>query len=218
MPNHGYVSTGIYTVSVVIEDNNTCSKTLTFPNAVTVYSLPDAQFIFGPQPTSILDPVIQFTSYSTGVAPLVNNWDFGDNIGTAFNENNTAYTYLNAGSYDVQLTSINSYGCVDSIISTVVIDNDFTLYVPDGFSPNEDGLNDEFFAKSIGISEKDFKMFIYDRWGNLIYYSDDITKGWSGKVQGKDNISQEDTFAWKIYCRSESGQKIEKSGHVTIVR
>lgn len=101
-----------------------------------------------------------------------------------------------------------------------------TLFVPNAFTPNDDQLNELFLAKGTGIAS--FDMNIFDRWGNLVFATDNIDEGWDGKIQGghyilkKDGkeISQEDVYIWKIdyslQCAPQNRRK--KTGHVSIVK
>lgn len=70
------------------------------------------------------------------------------------------------------------------------------LYVPNAFTPNGDGKNDFFMSKGDGILQ--FEMSIFDRWGNKIFYSNDLNKGWDGKVSGNSEVAQKDTYVYVI--------------------
>ncbi len=89
------------------------------------------------------------------------------------------------------------------------------VYVPNAISPNGDGLNDIFYFKSISVEE--FELNIFNRWGELLFTSKDINKGWNGLYQG--NIVQEDTYVWKVkYRRRLTTNWVEEYGIVTVVR
>ena len=125
--------------------------------------------------------------------------------------------YGDTGSYAVQLLVVSKFGCKDSTIKIIRIDEDIVLYVPNAFSPNGDGVNDVFHAVGSGI--KDFKMYIYDRWGTQVFFSDNIYKGWDGRYQSKgETIAQEDVYVWKIDCKSTRGEKKQLAGHVSLVK
>ena len=91
------------------------------------------------------------------------------------------------------------------------------LYVPNAFTPNFDGTNDIFYAKGEGI--KDFKMYIFDRWGEMVFRSDDIYKGWDGHFQGKGGpILEEDVYVWKIECKTTKGEPKLLKGTVSLIK
>jgi gliding motility-associated-like protein len=216
VPNHCYDS-GNYTVGVTIKDNNNCVNTLSFPNAVMVADLPEAAFTFGPQPTTILDPTITFENTSTGTRPMSFQWNFGTEPGVYVTTENPGYIYQAIGEYTVELVATNAFGCTDTTYRTVVIGDDITIYIPNAFTPNGDGVNDSFIAQGVGINEKDFTMQIFDRWGEKIFQSHGLDEGWSGKVHGNP-VSQEDVFIWKIIYKSEAGDKLVKEGQVTLLK
>ena len=101
-----------------------------------------------------------------------------------------------------------------------------SLYVPNAFTPNDDNLNELFLAKGTGIISFDMKVF--DRWGNLIFTSDDINKGWDGKIQGGHYVfkndgtktSQEDVYVWivKYITKCYKIKENRMMGHVSLVR
>lgn len=130
-----------------------------------------------------------------------------------------------AGSYSV----VAIFGsCTSS--DTAKISGDGTggeLFVPNTFTPNNDGINDIFLAKVTGIES--FNMNIFDRWGNLIFTSDDLDIGWDGKVEGKHyilqgndgkEVSQQEVYIWRIYYTTECFPKLvrESLGTITIIK
>jgi gliding motility-associated-like protein len=113
---------------------------------------------------------------------------------------------------------VNSNGCTDTVVHPVYIPEDWAIYVPTAFSPNGDGVNDNFRADGIGVDQKHFKMWIFDRWGNQIFYTEDWDSYWDGKVAGHPTLVQQDVYVWKIMARSFKGEKYSNTGHVTVVR
>lgn len=65
------------------------------------------------------------------------------------------------------------------------IRDDYNIFIPNSFTPNDDGINDVFQIKGSGLSEEGFLINIYDRWGKIIYTSKDINSSWDGKVNEK---------------------------------
>jgi large repetitive protein len=121
------------------------------------------------------------------------------------------------GSYSVMLTVTNQYGCSDSISYMVVIDGIYTLYAPNAFSPNGDGINDIFYVSGDGFDAENFELSIYNRWGELIFSSETISTGWDGMHNGQ-KVSG-DVYVWKIVSKDRfTKQQYEKFGHVTVVK
>ena len=121
-----------------------------------------------------------------GMGPLTYNW------------NNTAGTG-NGVTVNPSLTTTYTISVVDSCGTSIVrdsvtidVDCEYMLYFPNAFTPNDDGINDVFFAKGKGI--KTFKMYIYNRWGDLIFYSEDITEGWNGISNQGEKVSEQEVY------------------------
>ncbi|MCO5259215.1 MAG: gliding motility-associated C-terminal domain-containing protein [Crocinitomicaceae bacterium] len=88
------------------------------------------------------------------------------------------------------------------------------IYVPNTFTPNGDGFNNFFMAKGGNIS--DFEMYLFDRWGQLIFTSDDINIGWDGSYKGK--MCQDGTYTWKIAYKDRQSNEYKIVGHVNLIR
>ena len=99
---------------------------------------------------------------------------------------------------------------VVSISNTVSVQDPFTLYIPTIFSPDGDGVNDEFNIKGDGFDELTFE--IYNRWGQIVFQSEDMETGWDGRFQNKD--SPIGTYVYRILIRNLA----VRSGTVTLVR
>jgi gliding motility-associated-like protein len=109
-------------------------------------------------------------------------------------------------------TSLN--GCKDSVEYPIKVNDYMTIYIPSGFSPNGDGLNDNFRAEGTFI--RDFEMFIYDRWGKLVTKLDNIDKSWNGTYGGGD--AQQDTYVYKGTVTDIFGKHVSIQGQINLVR
>jgi gliding motility-associated-like protein len=108
----------------------------------------------------------------------------------------------------------NETGCsaVDSM--TVFVDNLIDIYLPSAFSPNGDGFNDVLFLRGHGIVE--FNLRIYDRWGALIFETDDLERGWDGTLY--DKKCEQGTYVYILnYTLRKQAPKTEK-GNILLVR
>jgi len=191
---------------------------LVINNMITVYSFPVAAFTFGPQPTTIADPMITFTDKSTdayGIGSWL--WNFNDPTNDVpSNLQNPTHSYGDTGTFCATLTVTNVHGCKDSVTECLVIGPQFTLYIPDAFSPNGDGHNETFTAKGTFIIS--FKMYIFDRWGMMLYETDDMNKGWNGTVNGGTRVCQEDTYVYMIQAVDMNQGKHNYIGKVTLLK
>ncbi len=109
-----------------------------------------------------------------------------------------------------------TYGCVDSAFQTIIIEPDFVFNIPNAFTPDGDEINDSFCGKGIFINE--FEMTIFDRWGNLIYKTKDITKPWDGKTNQGAVLSQADVYVYVINLTDFKNKKHSYKGIVTLAR
>jgi gliding motility-associated-like protein len=217
LPNHCYINPGPYNVTLDVVDINGCVNTTTSMAYITVFPDPVAAFtILTPMPTTMEEANVGFDNLSTGGDTC--HWDFGDgNLMTDITCGDVVNMYDDTGGYYVTLIVVNQYGCADTTENAVVIVPEATIYVPNTFTPNGDGKNDIFYA--YGEYVEDFHMYIFDRWGNLIFESTDITKGWDGRVQGHPTVCQIDTYIWRItYTELYTGFYHRMIGHVNLIR
>lgn len=111
------------------------------------------------------------------------------------------------------LHAIDENGCTG--VDSTFVDLYFPIYVPNTFTPDNDGRNDVFLA--YGDNIRGFHMEIYDRWGQLVFESDDINKPWTGAYLEGEHYVQIDTFIWMVWYEAIEGRK-KLVGHVNVLR
>lgn len=216
-PYHCYTIPGVYTVTLTVTTGDGCTQTIVMNNYINVFAMPVAAFTAGPQPTTILNPLIQFLDGSTNTAQWA--WTFGDGpIPSVSTDTNPTFTYDAPLCYNVVLTVTSPDGCVDVDSQQVCIDPDVIIYVPNAFTPNDDGVNDVFIPIMQGIDPDNYDFWVFDRWGNMIFYTDDINEGWNGIVLGGSELCQIDTYVWKIKCKDILDKRHDLIGHVSLIR
>jgi gliding motility-associated-like protein len=216
-PVHCFNSAGVYSVTLSDTSNAGCTSSLTTNNMITVSAMPEAEFTYGPQPASINYPQILFSDQSVNASGW--SWNFGDSLDLLNNISSFPspdHTYSDVGEYCVKLKVENTPACVDSVTHCLVIEPDFTLYIPNAFTPNGSGLNDAFFVKGENIDK--FEMAIYDRWGNLVFRTEDINEPWKGTMRGSNEIAPVDVYVYMINVKDKVGERHQYIGHVTIVK
>lgn len=210
-PTRVFADDGSYLINYSVTDINGCSNSIN--SNVTVFPVPNAIFTASPQPTTIIDPEITFTNI-TNANIVSQTWFFNDSLGTNSILPTPSYIYPAAGEYFVTLVVETDKGCLDTVTQPIVIDDYYVVYVPNAFSPDNDGYNDNFTAYGTGITE--FKMGIYDRWGGKIIETDDLYKGWDGKKSGEK--VEKGVYIYRMEIVNFLGEKKLLSGHVTVVR
>lgn len=217
-PSHIYPLPGAYTVSLTVESPNGCVGSLSQTNYINVYSYPTANFSYNPQVGTILNSEIFFVNESFGNANNV--WSFGLNgdLGTSTEVSPShVFPINNPGTYPVTLYVETEHGCADSITQLIIIDGIFTLYVPNAFTPDGDGLNDIFMPMGDGVDVENYQLLIYDRWGELIWQTKDFGAGWDGTYKGYN--APDAVYVWKIVTRDRfTDERKQFAGHVTLVR
>jgi gliding motility-associated-like protein len=216
-PAHCYTNTTFntqqYSITLTVTSGFGCVSTQTIANMLSVYPNPVANFTLGPQPATILEPEITFVNTSLGGD--LYQWDLGD--GSTSTVINPVHSYNNEGTYMVTLITTTIHGCADTVQHEVVIDPELLIYVPNAFTPDGDGLNDIFIPSVEGVDEEDYDFMVFNRWGELIFQTDMVSKGWDGTHRGVK--SKTDVYVWKIKAKEKSsGFAKEYIGHVNLLR
>jgi gliding motility-associated-like protein len=218
---HTYTTSGTYTVVLTVTTALGCTSSVTEPNYITVFPSPVAGFTSNPQPAYSTAPLVSFVDQSSGGNEW--DWDFiytNPQLGLYTDTlQNPTFSYPDSGIYIVQQVVTNSFGCTDTAYNNVEIIPEYVFFAPNAFTPNNhDGINDVFMPKGVGIDPNNFEMYIFDRWGNLIYKTTDVTKGWDGTANGGKNVAQIDVYVWKVKTQDFRGEGHSYVGHVTIVK
>jgi gliding motility-associated-like protein len=212
-----YDKAGVYDVKLKATSDKKCVSSITNVKMIETYKNPVAQFIADPNPASVFDPVIHFFDQST---KSVNkwNWDFGDGQVLFPGKHNPSHRYVTeeGETYVVKLVVADTNGCVDSTEQTVEIKSFYAFYMPNAFTPDANSVNDKFRGHGVGIAE--YNVWIFDRWGNLVFEADDISKGWDGTVKGGNEIALQDVYVWKVKIKDIFGKKHNYTGTVTLVK
>ena len=211
-PTHIYVSEGKFFVSLMITSSYGCRMSDTLKYPIVIYPKPKAEFIVDPQETTMYEPTIRFTDESIGATLW--NWDFGDK--TISMDQNVMHTYPDTGTFVITQIAMNQYGCKDTAVHEVRINGEPTIFIPNAFSPDGNGVNDVFIPKMFGVRE--FNMTIYNRWGDLIFTSNDSETGWNGKVDGVGETVKDDTYIYKIYIRDLKGNPRIFKGKLMVIK
>lgn len=212
-PTHVYGQAGTYDVTLIVTSAAGCSDTSIINSAVFIPNFSAANFTVNDTVVSELTPSVVFTDLSSGGTNCVFYFGDGDSVNTC-NFGNLPHTYPATGTYTAMMVVTNAQGCADTFYLTVIVEQETMIYLPNAFTPNSNGLNESFLA--YGTNVDDFNMMIFDRWGNLLFESDDISKGWDGTSHSQ--FCQQDVYAWRITYADKRGKKYQRVGHVTLIR
>jgi len=208
-PTHVYQNPGTYTITLHAVDNNTCNIQDDTARSIVISGSPTAGFSFTPTKPEENTPV-RFVNESIGAISY--HWDFGD--GATSSETNPVHQYNKTGTYNACLVATNQFGCTDTICQEVAAIVVPLFDVPSAFSPNKDGMNDVLLVRGFGIAKLNLKIF--NRWGQLVFESNDPSVGWDGRFKG--NLQPMDAYAYSIYIEFSDGTKANKTGSITLLR
>ena len=206
----------ITTSSYTVTGTNAQGCIATAVGKVTVFPKPGVDFSATPNPAIISNPTISFTNQSSHDVNYW-NWNFGDGDSLLPNQPNPVHTYPTVETtYTVTLIVHNAGMCYNNISHEVVIGPEYSFFIPNAFSPDGDGINDVFLGKGQGIIQ--FELMVFDRWGNFIFYADNINKGWDGRANAGADIVQQDVYIWKVSLTDIFNKKHSFIGTVTLVK
>jgi gliding motility-associated-like protein len=110
----------------------------------------------------------------------------------------------------------NEFGCKDTASQIIKVKPSWIVYIPNTFTPNGDGLNDGFTAKGYNINK--FNIQIYDRWGHLLFESNDMENQWDGHTKNSDEPIKQDVYVWKVQVVDIFNKNHDLTGHVTLLK
>lgn len=215
-PRYCYGIEGKYTVTLIATNIYGCSDEKTKIDYITILDKPYAAYA-ADQNESSFDPSLILDDLSLGdIIEWV--WDMGDStvyihtVSTDFQ-----HLYDVPGVYTTSLVATGSNGCTDTLIKTVKVSPNTRAWIPNAFTPNDNYKNELFYPKLYLGESQDYKMYIFDRWGKQVFYTE-VSEPWNGMIQGQDVPAKQDVYAYKIVLLNEFGEEVVYSGYVTLLR
>jgi gliding motility-associated-like protein len=212
-----YEDPGSYDVTLIIDPGNGCgADTATVVGLVNVFAQPEASFRILPESISTSNSVVYFDNTSTGATSYI--WDIGG-LGSS-NEENPQFLFPPSlgDEYTVCLVAIASAACTDTACEVVTIDDGFALNVPNAFTPDGNGINDTFKPVMVGVDERFYQFDVFDRRGHELFSTTNLQDAWDGRFPNGDEVPN-GVYVWKVVAKDGySGLRIERIGHVSLVR
>lgn len=229
LPTHIFNNSGSYDINFVVYSEDNCKDIVLVENMINVFPNPNAAFDPYPDTVGAFRPTIKFFDQSTAANIQFWEWNFGDiysgeNMST---EQNPEHYYSGPGLYTIWLKVISDHQCIDSTSNVIRILDEHTFYAPTAFAPSAGGINKEWYPVGIGVDPDNYHLYIYDRWGELIFestvYYDDLSKTgeagkWNGKVRNKGKIVEMGVYAWYVQLKDVLGTDHEYAGTVTVIK
>ena len=196
-----------YDIKLLITTNKGCIDSSI--KLINIDLNPIADYSFYTSNPIDFDSLVYFTNLSENTISF--KWSFGD---SSFSDlANPVHIYQNSGVFDVQLTVSDSNLCIDSVIKQIAIKLNFNFYIPNSFTPNGNLINDSFGpVGDIFRNCKRYKFSIYNRWGERIFFSNNVSEKWDG-----DN-AQSGLYLWHLEIEDSVGEVIKRNGEVNLYR
>jgi len=213
-----FTEVGTYTLQMTITSVYGCVYTDSVPGIIEVKPTPTADFFFSTNPATIFETAVFMQDKSSFD---VVSWDWyspGSNPMTSTSENPSfMFPEGVVGEYPITLAVMTERGCVDTITYIFHVVPDVLFYAPNTFTPDGDEFNQLWHPQITGIDIYKYDMFIFNRWGELIWESHDPSVGWDGTYKGK--LVQEGTYAWRARVSNlyDDG-KLEFNGSINVIR
>jgi gliding motility-associated-like protein len=201
-----------YTVSLEVASIEGCADRDTVTDLISIHPQPEAFFSATPNPGDVINSYVEFTDRSTD---NVTSWQWElEGIGVFSTEQNSSYAFEDSGTYWVTEFVSTAFGCMDTVSTDIRVNPYFTFYIPNTITPNDDGVNETFFGSGTYIL--DYQMFIYNRWGDLIFEAYEEEDHWDGSFRGK--ASQQGIYVYKFKLVDINLMPHEYYGQVLLMR
>ncbi len=187
-PGICFESSGVYSGQLTVSNSFGCSAILDAMITITVLPSPLVDFTANNFKAEESEPVNFRNLSSPDVIKW--EWNFGG-LASSINANPN-YSFNDPGDYHVLLTVTDSAGCNNTIIRDIKVLPGFTFFAPNSFTPNNDQLNDSFFPKGMGWDPNAYEFWIFDRWGQKLFYTTNPFEGWKGEQTANG------VYVWKV--------------------
>ena len=214
---HKYTKADCFDIRLTVTTNG-CSASLQKDDLICTYPKPIASFTMNKETISILTPMLNIINTSIDANSYY--WSFGDGMDSDLKNPTHEYPPFK-GNFDVTLIVSNKDGCVDTTTQQITIYEEIIFYIPNSFTPDEDQYNQVFTPIfNAGYDPQNFTMYIFDRWGEMIFETHDSTIGWTGLYGKEEKIKcQDGLYIWKIsYKETKTDKSKTIVGEVILIK
>jgi gliding motility-associated-like protein len=210
-----FVFSGCEDISLTVTTADGCVYTVTNTDYVCVSPVPNLNFSYAPQILTESNSTAYFTNQSSNATSYTWTIDTqGANLVTT--EANPTYVFPGvAGFYEVCISGASSSDCPAIYCQEIEVKEDFLLFVPNAFTPNNDSFNDAFTPIISGFKKETYVFYVFNRWGQVVFKSTTPGEGWDGTML-KSPVS-EGVYSWKIEVTDFLNEEHKVIGHVTLV-
>lgn len=213
-PLHRYEKPGVYDVGVAITSPYNCFISDTFPRWIRMEVTPKADFTFDPDSLlSNLNNTVRFTDRSMDAS----RWEWLLGSRGKSTQQNPVYTFPDTGKTTVRLIVSHPGGCRDTLTKELDFQPEIRWFMPNAFTPNGDGTNETFIGNGILFGAKYFNMSIWNRWGEMVFESNDPDVGWDGRA-GNGKVAPPGVYLYVVKITGPRGEPIQFKGYATLVQ
>ena len=213
-PANLYQQDGQYSVTLQATSDKGCDTSITYTNYILVHPKPVADFSYDPPFPTAVSPQIRVMDLSLGAM----SWQYTLSDGASYASPDFLHTFIaDSGTHYITLFVSNEFGCTDTTVKVVRVSPDFTIFIPNTFTPNGDGMNETFRIHGRGIVEAN--LWVYTRWGDEIVHLKNLEpmmKGWDGTYNREK--AKQDVYVYRAVVRDMFGEEHEFYGNVSLVR
>lgn len=208
---------GVFDVIMTATSIYGCVYTDTMKQIVEVKPNPIADFTFSSNPTSIFEPAVQMQDRSS-VDVIAWSWYSPYSTPSASGISDPKFYFPEeVGTYPVTLSVVTEHGCVDTLTLQLNVVQDILFFAPNAFTPDGDEHNQNWLPKIQGVDVYDFDLFIFNRWGELIWENHDPSIGWDGTYNGK--LVQTGMYTWRARVKDlYNDASYEFNGSINILK
>jgi len=216
-----YLKAGYYNVLLTVLDQHSCTATSWFEKAIEVFPQPKVDFITNPsKATRTAAQNLELKDISNDAEQV--SW-YLDGV----YQSNQKIIVLNLPDtlcYQIKLIAKSSQQCVDSASKQICVKEDFNFYMPNVFTPNNDGLNDVLKPMGTGWDNSKYKFEVYDQWGGKQFSTTNVNEGWTADYRinpanaKRPKADKEDVYLWFVEITDLIGEKHKVNGSVMILR
>ena len=213
-----YAIPGEYFPSLSVTATSGCTFADTLDVPIVIHDYPTADFTWEPMPVTTLYNTVQYINESEDAVQFT--WNFGGLFSSIEENPEVTLPPIDLNIYEACLIATSEFGCNDTICKQFVMDSELLIYVPNVFTPDQDGIN-EVFAPVIGggITVDGYLFRVWDRWGDIVFESTEPGEGWNGGVKRGSYYTQNDVYIWDLTVRDiKTGELRNLKGDVTILR
>ena len=205
---------GLFDLRIRLTTDSLCKDTIeiNYPDHIEVYKQPVANFTVNPVIADMFEP--NFTLFDSSHNFSSSQFYLDSTI---LSSNEVVELELSdTGSYEVSLMAINDNGCRDTLVKSIRVAPRYLVYIPNSFTPNADGMNDLWFPK-VFVST-DYYLSICDRWGHLVFESNNASRGWDGTGHLSGSDSPQGLYHYQIEATDLNDKAYQYTGTITLYR